>query len=64
MMPTGNVEGYGYISSSNDVADAMMKSWMNSTGHRTNILDASYDFLGVGVSYNGYGTYYLTQDFK
>lgn len=64
MMPTGNVEGYGYVSSSNDVADAMMKSWMNSPGHRANILDASYDFIGVGVAYNGYGTYYLTQDFK
>ncbi len=64
MMPTGNVEGYGYVSSSNDVADAMMKSWMNSPGHRENILNADYNFIGVGVAYNGYGTYYLTQDFK
>jgi uncharacterized protein YkwD len=64
MMPTGNVEGYGYVSSSNDVADAMMQSWMNSPGHRANILNADYNFIGVGVAYNGYGTYYLTQDFK
>ncbi len=38
MMPTGNVQGYGYVSSSNDIADAMMQSWMNSPGHRANIL--------------------------
>jgi len=56
----GMMEGYA----SNDVASAMMKSWMNSPGHRANILDANYDFIGVGVAYNGYGTYYLTQDFK
>lgn len=64
MMPTGNVEGYGYVNSPNDVADAMMQSWMNSPGHRANILKADYNFIGVGVAYNGYGTYYLTQDFK
>jgi uncharacterized protein YkwD len=64
MMPTGNVEGNGYVSSSNDVADAMMKGWMNSPGHRANILESDYNVIGVGVAYNGYGTYYLTQDFK
>lgn len=64
MMPTGNVQGYGYISSSNDVATAMMKSWMNSPGHRANILDTSYDIIGIGVVYDGYSEYYLTQDFK
>lgn len=64
MMPTGNVQGYGYVSSSKDIADAMMQSWMNSPGHRANILKADYNFIGVGVAYNGYGTYYLTQDFK
>lgn len=64
MMPTGNVQGYGYVSSAKDVADAMMQSWMNSHGHRANILKADYNFIGVGVAYNGYGTYYLTQDFK
>ncbi len=64
MMPTGNVEGYGYVSSSTDVADAMMKGWMNSPGHRENILNADYNFIGVGVAYDGYSTYYLTQDFK
>lgn len=64
MMPTGNVEGNGYVSSSNDVANAMMRGWMNSPGHRANILNVDYNFIGVGVAYNGYGTYYLTQDFK
>jgi len=64
MMPTGNVEGNGYVISSNDVANAMMKGWMNSPGHRANILESDYNFIGVGVAYNGYNTYYLTQDFK
>lgn len=46
------------------VADSMMVNWMNSPGHRANILESDYDFIGVGVAYNGYGIYYLTQDFK
>lgn len=30
-------------------AQAVMDGWMNSTGHRANILNASYTHLGVGV---------------
>lgn len=37
----------------------VMNSWMNSSGHRANILNANFDTLGVGV-YNGgsYGIYW------
>jgi uncharacterized protein YkwD len=62
-MPTGDVQGHGYISSSEDVAEAMMEGWMNSPGHKANILNIEYDTIGVGVAYDGYGKYLLTQDF-
>jgi len=63
MMPTGNVEGKGYVSNDPDsIAKAQVESWMDSQGHRANILDPDYDKLGVGVSYDG--LYYIsTQDF-
>jgi len=64
MMPTGNVEGYGYVGSPETVADAMMEGWMDSPGHRGNILDSTYGVIGVGVAYDGFSTYYLTQDFQ
>jgi len=63
-MPTGSVEGVGYVSSDADsIAKAQVNSWMNSPGHKQNILDSKYDTLGVGVAYDG--LYYIsTQDFK
>ena len=40
-------------------------SWVNSAGHRANMLDSSFRYLGVGSAYNGSSTYrwYWTQDF-
>jgi hypothetical protein len=36
-------------------ADALQKEWMNSTPHRTNILDPRLDHVGIGVAErNGY----------
>lgn len=63
-MPTGNVLGYGYVSSNPDsIAKAHVESWMESPGHRENILNTQYDVIGVGVAYDG--LYYIaTQDFK
>jgi uncharacterized protein YkwD len=62
-MPTGNVIGMGYVSSDADsIAEAHVKSWMSSPGHRANILDSSYSRIGVGVDYDS--PYYIaTQDF-
>ncbi|KAL4128233.1 hypothetical protein PRIC2_007226 [Phytophthora ramorum] len=47
-----------------DVA-AVMKSWMNSSGHKKNILSSTYKFFGCGYAYNAGSTYkhYWTQDF-
>ncbi|AEG58450.1 CAP domain-containing protein [Desulforamulus ruminis] len=45
-------------------AQQVMTDWMNSSGHRANILNANYNEIGVGVyqSYNGYG-YIWVQEF-
>ena len=39
-----------------------MTAWMNSAGHRANILNASFTRLGVGVYESG-GTLYWAQLF-
>lgn len=41
----------------------VMTMWMNSTGHRNNILSQNYDQIGVGVAKNKRGVYYWTQMF-
>jgi uncharacterized protein YkwD len=40
----------------------VMTAWMNSPGHRANILNCSYTKLGVGVA-DGTGGPWWTQDF-
>ncbi|WP_238903176.1 MULTISPECIES: CAP domain-containing protein [Clostridium] len=39
-----------------------VNQWMNSPGHRANILSNNYDEIGIGVYYNN-GKYYATQIF-
>lgn len=41
----------------------VMNSWMNSSGHRANILSSVYNQIGVGVAKASNGTYYWTQMF-
>ena len=59
--------GYGEniaMTSTSDVnpPEEVVKNWMNSTGHRKNILNAQYKNIGIGVvSYNG--NYYWVQTF-
>lgn len=43
--------------------EEVMKSWMNSQGHRANILNADYTTIGVGYYQNSSGTGYWTQLF-
>ncbi|SMQ13785.1 Uncharacterized conserved protein YkwD, contains CAP (CSP/antigen 5/PR1) domain [Streptomyces sp. Ag82_O1-12] len=43
-------------------AASVMKSWMNSPGHRANILNCSFKELGVGVHFGDGGPWW-TQDF-
>ncbi|MBA2861405.1 uncharacterized protein YkwD [Methanococcus maripaludis] len=62
-MPTGNVLGIGYVSDdAESIAEAIVDAWMDSPGHRANILNSQYTNMGIGVSFDG--TYYVaTQNF-
>jgi uncharacterized protein YkwD len=37
--------------------------WMNSSGHRANILNPAFAHIGVGRATSSRGTIYWTQDF-
>lgn len=41
----------------------VMNGWMNSPGHKANILSASYWEIGVGLAKSSNGTLYWTQEF-
>jgi uncharacterized protein YkwD len=43
--------------------EQFMTMWMNSPGHKANILRTSFTHLGVGVARTSSGTWYATQDF-
>ena len=61
-------QGVSYRGSGENIAygqrspEAVMKAWMNSSGHRSNILNAKYTSIGVGC-YEQNGTLYWTQLF-
>ncbi|MFJ3210650.1 CAP domain-containing protein [Streptomyces flaveolus] len=67
---TSRVEAAGYewstlgenIARGQSDAASVMESWMNSTGHRANILNCSFKELGVGVHFGDGGPWW-TQDF-
>lgn len=41
----------------------VMQGWMNSSGHRANILNSSFTQIGVGIAKNAKGQYIWTQQF-
>jgi len=41
----------------------VMRTWMNSTAHRNNILNANYDYMGVGVYQDSNGRLHWVQLF-
>lgn len=41
----------------------VVNSWMNSSGHRANILNANFTDIGIGVAKSSNGTLYWTQMF-
>ncbi|PJI09805.1 MULTISPECIES: CAP domain-containing protein [Clostridium] len=49
---------YGYVN-----AASVMRGWMNSPGHRANILGKQYRELGVGAAKSSNGQIYWTQVF-
>lgn len=46
-----------------EIAGPMHQGWMDSPGHRENILNPEYTHLGVGVAYSPEHGYYLIQNF-
>lgn len=42
---------------------SVMKSWMNSSGHKKNILEKDFNHIGVGAVKDG-GTWYWVQEFS
>ncbi|WP_432092693.1 CAP domain-containing protein [Streptomyces sp. bgisy100] len=67
---TDRVEAEGYawsaigenIAQGQQDADAVMDAWMNSSGHRANILNCDFKEIGIGV-HEGDGGPWWTQDF-
>ncbi|MER7278946.1 CAP domain-containing protein [Dactylosporangium sp. NPDC000244] len=61
-------EGYRWSNAAENIAkgqrtpEEVMNSWMNSSGHRANILNCKLKDLGVGLAYQG-KTAIWTQDF-
>jgi uncharacterized protein YkwD len=51
------------IAGGQQTAQQVVQDWMNSSGHRANILNANYKDLGVGVAYGGYFGIYWVQEF-
>jgi uncharacterized protein YkwD len=56
-------EGYNYsyigenIAAGNSDAASTMTQWMNSTGHRENILNPNFTQIGIGYAYGSNSDY-------
>ncbi len=69
--PFAMMESFGirYTSAGENIAygqqtpQEVMNAWMNSTGHRNNILSSSFSEIGVGLAKNKNGVCYWTQMF-
>ena len=53
----------GGVLDAEEVADRVHEGWMESPGHRENLLRDDYTHLGVGVAHDPEHGYYLTQNF-
>ena len=51
------------IAAGQTTAQEVVQAWMNSPGHRANILNANYTYIGVGYAKGGTQRYYWTQMF-
>ena len=61
--------GINYMSAGENIAagqatpEAVVKAWMNSSGHKANILSSSFTHIGVGYAKGGSYGHYWTQQF-
>jgi uncharacterized YkwD family protein/spore coat assembly protein SafA len=51
------------IAAGQTTAQEVVKAWMNSPGHRANILNGGYTYIGVGYAKGGSHRHYWTQMF-
>ena len=52
------------IAKGQKTAETVMNGWMNSSGHRANILNGAYTHIGVGYAKDSKGNTYWAQIFK
>ena len=57
-----NIAYIGGITDPTALANKFMENWMNSEGHRKNILSTNFDSIGIGVYQSG-NRVYATQEF-
>ncbi|WP_196049123.1 CAP domain-containing protein, partial [Clostridium saudiense] len=57
-----NIAYIGGVSDPTALANQFMTNWMNSQGHRENILSTNFSSIGVGVYKIG-NKVYVTQEF-
>ena len=57
-------ENIAFFSATSDLAERVVTGWMNSPGHRANILEKNYRKIGIGVYQNtDASTFYFVQVF-
>jgi uncharacterized protein YkwD len=60
--PNGTIMAYNW-SSVDYIANQAVNGWMNSQGHRENILDYHFQQEGIGVSFSSDDKIYVTENF-
>jgi uncharacterized protein YkwD len=69
LLDRANFVGYQFFSLGENIAfnfpdtGSVMQAWMNSPGHRANILNPSYTQIGVGIAFDTNGDPYYSQEF-
>ncbi|PKL58073.1 MAG: hypothetical protein CVV34_04220, partial [Methanomicrobiales archaeon HGW-Methanomicrobiales-5] len=58
----GVISAYNW-SSADEIADRAVTGWMNSPGHRQNILTSRYQLEGIGVAFSSDDKIYITENF-
>ncbi|MCL1951065.1 MAG: CAP domain-containing protein [Turicibacter sp.] len=58
-----NIANFTNMGSAQATAQAIVQGWMNSPGHRANILSANFGLLGVGIQTSSSGRVLATQVF-
>jgi uncharacterized protein YkwD len=58
----GVVASYNW-SSADQIAERTVTGWMNSPGHRQNILTSRYQLEGIGVAFSADNKIYITENF-